>query len=283
MAKPSTASRLDAARVEHAATLHQIEEAEAARNSALLADDDALARKVAVRIDGLRQLARDRADKVALLEEQAEKESIAQRAKEKAGLISRIEDRLARRNEAVADLQRLLGEARVALRNVAELSNQIDAAWPWQGHDRQALILPVEYIITATRHEIFRTSEPSGSLRTAPNLPGGKSPALTLINQPEKVPELTAVFREAAELASSIMKTGKSTSGKIHEGIPDVFLKEKPPLSSQEQKLSELLRRQAQLANDMSPSGEKAYSACVGEIAVLQGEIEAAKQGAAAT
>jgi hypothetical protein len=282
MAKPNTKDRLDAARFELDATTRQIAEAETARNAALLADDDKLAAKVATQIDGLRQAARGHADKVALLESQVEKEAIERRAKEKAGLISRIEDRLERRNAAVADLQRLLGEARAALQTVAELSNQIDAAWPWQGHDRQALILPVEYIITATRHEIFRTSEPSLGHKTAPNLPGGRSPALNLIGQPEKVPEMTAVFREASNLAVSIMNTGKSTSGKVHEGIPDVFLKEKPPLSSQEQRLSELLRTQSELANDVSPAGEKAYRECVDKIAALQGEIEAARQEAAA-
>ena len=248
----------------------------------MLADDDKLAARVLTQIDGLRSAARGHEDKVKLLQAQVERETIERRAKEKAGLISRIEDRLRRRNAAVADLQRLLGEAKTALHAVADLSNQIDAAWPWQGHDRQALVLPVEYIITATRHEIFRISEPSLGHKTAPNLPGGKSPALTLIGQPEKVPEMTAVFREAAELASSIMKTGRSTSGRIHEGIPDVFLKEKPPLSSQEQKLSELLRQQSELANDASPAGEKAYSACVASISALTAEIEAARQEAAA-
>jgi hypothetical protein len=284
MAKPTTANRFDAARGELEAANRQLAELEAARNRALLADDDKVAAKLAGQIDDLHRLIRGHRDKIDLLEAEAERETNERRAKERAGLIERVEHKLGERAQAVAELQAAIAKADQLLQTIVEQSRAIDAAWPFAPHDRLACILPSEHIVSAIRNEIFRISRPQLFGRegaVAPiNLPGGKSPRLEWAGTPDRVPEISARFREASACASTIMRTGKSTSGATiapaEAGVPVFALRDPPPLGPAEQKLSQLLRQQAQLANDVTPAGEAAYSACVREIA----EIEAARNGA---
>jgi hypothetical protein len=292
MAKPNTAARLDAARAEHAATLRQIEEATAARNSALLADDDGLAARVAAQIDVFRQAARGRADKIVLLESALADEENARRVREKSALIGRVEKKLAERDAIAAELQAVITKADALYRDLISKSKEADALWPFPGHDRAVVLLPAESIVTAVRNEIFRHSRPPPTGQqgtfTAPNFPGGQSPTLQLLGTPEKTQPLVNKFREGTAVASRIMREGKSTSGKpaagpvFADGVPDFMRAEPPPRSAAQERLGQLLADQARLANDISPDGEAKYQRVVAEIATLQGEIEAAKNGVAA-
>jgi hypothetical protein len=292
MAKPSTKDRLAAARFEHAATMRQLQEADAARNSALLVDDDKLAARVLTQIDGLRQAARGHADKIALLESALAEEENERRVREKAALIGRVEKKLAERDAIATELQATIAKADVLYRDLIRKSREADAGWPFPAHDRAVILLPAESIVSAVRHEIFRHARPQPTGREGvfvePNFPGGQSPTLQLLGQPEKTPELVARFREGTAVASAIMRGGKSTSGKsaagpsFADGVPDFMRAEPPPRSAAEERLSRLLAEQARLAADVSPEGEARYQAAVSEIAKLQGEIDAARQEAAA-
>jgi predicted nucleic-acid-binding protein len=291
MAKSSIKDRLDAARIEHESTLHQIAEAEAARNSALLADDDKLAARVAAQIDGLRQAARGRADKITLLESALADEENARRVREKSALINRVEAKLAERDAIAAELQDTITRADKLYRDLVSKSREVDAGWPFPGHDRAVVLLPAESIVTAVRNEIFRHSRPPPTGQqgtfTVPNFPGGQSPTLQLLGTPEKTQPLVDKFREGTAVASRIMREGKSTSGKpaagpsFADGVPDFMRAEPPPRSAAQERLGQLLADQARLANDISPDGEAKYQRVVAEIATLQGEIEAARSAAA--
>jgi hypothetical protein len=232
-------------------------------------------------------------DRVALLEKELAKEEAEARAKKHQARIESTEAKIAERVEEVATLQRMIADAQAQLRKVVEISGEIDSKWVFEPHDRLALILPAEHIITATRNEIFRINTPSPTgtrgFTTAANLPGGKPPSLQVMGNPGAVPEMVTRFKEAQAAALQILRTGKSTASTdfrpiADDGVPAYALKDelKPPLSPNQTKLAELLRAQAAFANDISPEGERAYQEIVAAIAELQGEIdEAAKEAAA--
>src|SRR5262245_20605175 len=104
MAKPTAANRLDAARKELEATNSQLSELEAKRNSALLADDDRTAAKLAGQIDDLHRLARGHADKIRLLEGEAERAEKEARIRRREDHIRRVEKLLADRDAAGHEL-----------------------------------------------------------------------------------------------------------------------------------------------------------------------------------
>jgi hypothetical protein len=131
MAKPKTAARLDAARIEHAATLHQIEEATAARNSALLADDDKLAVKVATQIDNLRQLARGHGDKIKLLESELTREQAEAAAQRHEVHLREFEQTLAQADAAGDELQNAVAQLERSFRETIRLRELALSMWPF--------------------------------------------------------------------------------------------------------------------------------------------------------
>jgi hypothetical protein len=114
------------------------------------------------------------------------------------------------------------------------------------------------------------------------HFPGGKCPRLELVNAPENIKPLTAVCAEATALASNIMRTGRSTSYvapvAMDVAVPTNGQDEPQQRTESERMLGELLRRQATLAEDVSPAGEQEYQRVVAEIARVTGEIDAARR-----
>jgi hypothetical protein len=240
------------------------------------------------------ELARGEIDRLkiafASAEEKARAAEAERIAREKLGLIDRIEAKFGERDSAVAELADAVKQADALFRRVCSLSREVDSAWPWQPHDRVAIGLPPGSILQALRHEIFRVGgrphllggqdrDPEAGL----DYPGGISPKLELKGTPHLVRPMVDVFREAAECASGIMRTGRSTSGATisfttpEAGVPAALRKDPPPLTPAQQRLAELLRRQAELAAaDPSPENEAAYQDCVSQIADAQAGTGAA-------
>jgi hypothetical protein len=106
-------------------------ELESKRNAALLADDDRTAGKLLGEIEQQRRLIRGHHDKIGLLQAEAEREEVERVARERAGLISRIEKKISERNAAAAELTVGLEQAARALGKMVELGSAIAAAWPW--------------------------------------------------------------------------------------------------------------------------------------------------------
>jgi hypothetical protein len=104
--RPTTETRLKDAREAAAEAAGKIKELEARRADALLRDDDDGAAKLLAEIEKLRAYVRGSTDKIELLEAELRKETALRHAKEKDGLITRIETRLAAReaNTTLADL-----------------------------------------------------------------------------------------------------------------------------------------------------------------------------------
>jgi hypothetical protein len=284
MAKPTIANRLDVARAELAATSKQIAELEAARNSALLADDDRTAVKLAGQADDLRRLARGYEDKIGLLEAEAEREANERRVKEKLGLIERIERKLAERDAAAAELQTAIEQADKAFRKLINLARDVRAAWPWAAHDLSPALLADAAIVAAVKHELFRCGgRPAlGGGQDKPgstiNFPGGVSPRLELTGMPDRVTPLSAVAREASALASTVMRSGKSTGAIPVQVVNGNELAPRQRTAAEEQ-LAALHKRQAELAADPN-ADEAVYQSVVAEIAVAAAAVDAERTGA---
>jgi hypothetical protein len=287
MSRPKSATnRLEAARADHAATSSKLNELESARTAALLADQDGEAANLAAEIEQHRRLLQGFHDKINLLQEQVEKEAQARRAKQ-AALIERIEKILAERDAAGADLVEAIKKADAAFRKMIDAGQVAMGAWPWQSHDTHAALFTPSAITAATMHELYKTGarprlfggqdQPGAGL----HFPGGRCPDIRLTNLQDKIKSLTAVCAEASALASSIMRTGRSTSA-VEPVAIDVAVaangQDKPPQRTEaERKLGELLRRQAQLADDPS-ADEGEYQNVIAEIARTQTAIDAARK-----
>jgi hypothetical protein len=214
---PSAAARLDVARADHTAASGKLNELEAARHTALLADQDGEAANLAVEIEQYRRFLRGFQDKIKLLQEEVQKEEQARRAKEREELIARIEKKFADRDAASAELADAIKKADAAFRKMIDAGQAVLAAWPWQSHEHHAVLLSTGAITSATAHELYKIGarprrfggmdQPGDGL----NFPGGRCPDLRLTNLPEKIKPLTAVCAEASALASTIMRTGRST------------------------------------------------------------------------
>src|SRR5262245_15396323 len=97
-------NRLQATETALADATRQLADLEAARNKALLKDDDEAADKLLAKIEQQRRLVRGCQDKIALLKAEAEREENERRVREKEGLIKRIEAKLAQRDAAAVEL-----------------------------------------------------------------------------------------------------------------------------------------------------------------------------------
>jgi hypothetical protein len=222
-------------------------------------------------------------DRIRLLNIAAEQEAVARRAKEKASLIGRIEKKLADRDAAAQELQEHVKRCDTLFRKIVSLSRDADAGWPFQSHDRVALMLPAAAISTALTHEIFRVGarprrfggadrDPDAGL----DYPGAKCPRLDLANLPEQVTPFAAVIKDAGAYASSVMR-GKPTAPPVTTVAAPANDQTAPPERTEAQeRLSKLLARQFSLAN-AGPAAESEYMSVVAEVAAVSAEIAAAK------
>jgi hypothetical protein len=227
MAKPNTASRLDTARAEHADTLRQIEEATAARNSALLADDDKLAARVATQLDNLRQLARGHADKIVLLESALAREQAAAAAQRHEVHLREFEKTLAQADAAGDELQNAVAQLERSFRETIRLRELALSMWP---HGKSAhgdaasrspdgAALAAGAVATLLQHELHRvgTQAPLGGFpgeRVKVPLPGGVPARLTpLVDQKTKQPvalkPLGEILRQASKFAVETLRGNK--------------------------------------------------------------------------
>jgi hypothetical protein len=253
------------------------------RKERLLAGDNAVAiAKIDGEIAPLQQAAKTEADRIAVLQVEADREAAEQRAREHKALIGRIERKFAERDAAVVELAAAVKAADDAFRKVVRLGRDLTAAWAWMPHDAVACLLPPGSILTPLRHELFRVGSRPNLLggQVSPDagldFPGGQSPTLELRLAPSLVTPMVEVFAQASRCASEILHTGKSTSGRpvsaVVDGVPAFMLKDPPPLTPAQRHLGELQRKLSDLSRDVSPEGEQKYLAVVAELAAVEAE-----------
>jgi hypothetical protein len=217
--------------------------------------------------------------KLALVaaQERARQADAERVAKARAANIQRVEALLAKRDQVGAELAAAVKIVDEMFRSLLALGRDIAAAWPLGPHDGSSCILTPGSITRALQHEIFRVGSRPRMLGgqdepdALTHLPGGMSPTLEFINQPNKVVPLVDVLTLASQHFIEIMRTGKVTPNGTHTQI------EQRPRTDAEIRLSDLLKEQAALASD--PAGEERYQANLTEIAKITAEIEAEKAG----
>jgi hypothetical protein len=279
--KPNTETRLKEAREAAAEATAKIRELEAKRADALLRDDDDGAAKLLAEIERLRAFRSGLEDKAKLLEAEVRKETAQRHAREKEGLIGRIESRLAAREAVAAELVTVIGRANALMLELFESGHAIDCAFGWQGHDRKALLLLPDDLVAAFQHELYRqTAIPKlgGGQKEAPHagwkFPGAKPPRIEQTHQPKSIPPLVSVLQDASTYASNVMR-GRRTPTTTAPVVPVTAPEPREPTMAEGQ-LAGLLRRQSELAaiEHPTPEDDRAYGELVKQISQAQASIE---------
>jgi hypothetical protein len=285
--KPSTETRLKDAKEAAAEATGKIRELEGKRADALLRDDDDGATKVLAEIERLRLFVRNTEDKAALLQAELKKEETLRHARFNAGLIGRVETKLAAREATAEQIQAGIGHLNRLALELMEQSRAIDAAWGWSNSDRFGLALLRDGLLAAMAHELYRQSaipKFGGGQNEGPlagfQLPGSRPPRLDLVHQPKKIPSLVEVMRDASIFASDVMHGRRPSTATA----PTVLVAPQEPRerTAAEVEMAGLLKRQSELAAipNPSPEDDRAYADNTTAIAKLSAETEGAKADA---
>jgi hypothetical protein len=292
--RKSAASRIEAAQAAFTETNSRLAELTEQRDAALLDDDTAAAMKLGVEIANRTLEARAYGDKIRLLREEAAREEQARREKERAAQIGKIEAKIDQRDKAMDEVAAAIKQLATASERAINLNREVIAAWTWHAHDLPAALLTPPAIMAAISHEAYRLSyhpRRYGGMDTDPlagvMLPGSRCPRLEWMELPEKTKPLLEVVRDASEFAKRFLRTGKGSAAVDVASQPGTSSAAPMPTmnggepvqrSEAEQRLAGLLKQQLELAEDVTPAGEKAYALIVSEIARVQAEIDAARK-----
>jgi hypothetical protein len=218
---------------------------------------------------------------LASAEERARAVETERITKARAAQIERIEALAAERDQVGHELAAAVKILDEAFRKLIALAREITDALPLGAHDPAACLLSPGSITRALQHEIFRVGsrphllggqdEPDALI----NLPGGLSPAIELVNAPDRITPFVKALAQASQYLSQIMRTGAAAptnGGYVEQRV----------LSATEAKLADLHRRQADLASltALSADQEKEYAEIVAEVARASAAVEAEKAGA---
>jgi hypothetical protein len=286
-APPSASDRLASAQAALADVNRRISELVEQRGKLLLDDNDSEAIRLGSEIDALHQAAKAHEDKIRLLRAAAEQEAAERRAREREGLVTRIEDKLAARDAVGRELQDAVAAADRAFRKLIDLGNEAQQLWGWPESDIPACLLSSTAIAHALSGELYRVggrerygggqAEPHG-IHAGVNFPGAKPPRYELTHLREQITPFITVLQQASEHASNIMRGRRpSAQADVPVSAPASAINgvEVPHRSEAEARLAYLLRQQATLAEDVSPQGEEAYARCVHEIVEAQAAVSA--------
>jgi hypothetical protein len=295
MARKSVFTRLDATRLALADTTKQIVDLEAARNAALIDDDDALAAELLGKIEAAHALERGHADKIKLLEREVKDAKQAGIVKERAAFLRRFEkllcvdaDTLAGEIQDDLDTLHLKVRKLIEKREAARPAYAVNSAGARAGAQTfDGAALSAEAVMTLLSFEFYRISADPlqggrPGERRRPALPGAKSPRIELILQPNKIVPFATALKRASEFAVKTLRSEIKAPGEFRSepapagpnGSPA------PPrdCSEAEERMRALLEQQYKLSLDVSAEGEAAYLACVAETKILDGEIRAARE-----
>jgi hypothetical protein len=282
-------TRLAEARAALSDTSRQIGVLEAQRNAALLADDDPTAAKLYAELETLRGLARGHADKVALLEAEATREEAEAVVKRRADLVVRFEKKLAQADAEAVELQELIAQAEKKFRKIITLRTDARAAWPIADSNANATAGTAEgaalsggAVAKLLQFEFYRIGARPflggrpGEIKEQ-DFPGAVCPRNEWRGRPMDIMPFADALKQASAFAVSMMRgkldplaavppaaVSPPATSTIGESLPSG-----PVRSEVQERLAELLRKQAALADDLTPAGEQAYRAVVAEIAAL--------------
>jgi hypothetical protein len=281
--KKKAETRLADARAAQAEAVRRVAEVGAARSKAILDEDDAAARKLDAELEELQRDARIAAERVRLLEEEAQREEADAVVKRRADLTVRFEKKLAEADAEAAELQELIAQAEKKFRKIITLRTDARAAWPIGDSHANAAAGTAEgaalsggAVAKLLQFEFYRIGARPflggrpGEIKEQ-DWPGAVCPKNEWRGMPDKIMPFADALRQASRFAVDMMR------GKLDPltAVPPVTATTDEPTASgpvrseQQERIAELLKQQAILAADMSPEGEVKYQAVVAEIAAL--------------
>ena len=207
--------------------------------------------------------------------------------KRRADLVVRFEKKLAQADAEAVELQELLAQAEKKFRKIITLRSDARAAWPIGDSHANAVAgtaegaalsgAAVKRLLSWHLYRIgarpFLGGRP-GEIKEE-DFPGAACPRNEVRGRPLDITPFADALRAASKFAVDMMK------GKLDPltALPpaatgqSVQLNETaspgPVRSDQQERLAALLKKQAALAEDMTPAGEAAYQQVVAEIAAL--------------
>ena len=288
MAKKAATTLLSEAQQELVETNAKLSDTGRRRDQLLLANNDATGLDaIEGELANLQKASVRQADRIKLLEEQARQEEADAVLKRRKDHVARFTKKLADADQVADELQACVEQEDKLYRRLIQLREDARAAW-WGStpHENALGVSPDGAALSGIAikallmHEIYRVGArpfvggTAGELK-APDLPGGLCPDHRLLGQPHLIEPFGARVRKASQAAIDVMRGKIPESGTL-PSVPDTPPSsgnggETPdPLPTTDQaKLAALLKRQAQLAEDMTPEGEAKYQAVVAEIAAL--------------
>jgi hypothetical protein len=271
----------------------RLSDASARRDKLLqfFADDKALD-TIEAEITVLKRQHERQAARVKLFEQQVEQEQAAAALARRKEHVERFQKKLADADKVADELQACIENADKLFRKLITLREDARVSW-WgtSAHENALSVSPDGAALSGIAvkallmHEIYRVGArpfvggSPGELKQV-DLPGGQSPRHELLGQPDKIEPLGARMRRASKAAIDIMKA-KIPGGEVPDtpsvstppSAPPPSGNGAPPAPSgngEQPALAALLKRQQQLAEDMTPAGEAAYAEVVKQIAALQ-------------
>jgi hypothetical protein len=154
-----------------------------------------------------------------------------------------------------------------------DLGRRIDAAFPWPGSDRHALLLPREHGVEVVAHELHRQTynvRLGGGQQEHVNaglrFPNPKPPRLDMVDRPAAIPPLVEVLANASRYGGEIMHGVRSSI------MPKLASKPEPNRG-----LALLLERQNELASITNPTTaqEDEYNEIIKLISAVETETNA--------
>jgi hypothetical protein len=262
---------------ELAAISGSIVELEDRRAASLRAGDFAAVESVRTEIDRMQKRASDLAERLLLLERDAEAEAAVRAAKERKRHIADIDAKFLKpRLEAAREFSKHFAAAVESYRRLASLSNEaLTASGLSLPPAETAAGLNGFWVKLVTSHEMYRmgaaaieTGKPFTGA-SVPSLPPAAVPDLSFIGQPEKIRPLVEIVISANEYALQAMSGDRN----VRTGNIVSFAQQTARTANQE-KLAQLTKQQNMLAN--APScDEVEYARVVSEIAQVRDLVEA--------
>src|SRR5262249_13223039 len=144
-----------------------------------------------------------------LLEQQHEREEAERRAKRKQDLIQRLDLKFAARDKLGVELQATLETAERQFRQLLSIVGEIGAAWPFHESQLAPAMLTPSSSALAVAHDLHRVGARPfirAGLPQEQSFPGGKSPSINLIGQPEAVMPIAEALKRASDFARKVMR-----------------------------------------------------------------------------
>ena len=262
---------------ELADTQRRIEELRDKREAALLADDTNALDAIELTVSRLQRTAGRQQERLRLLQAQVQADEADAVNKRRAALRERFAKKLAEADQAAVELQETVARAVVLYRKIIDIRETARAAWPISDSHLNAAVGALEgaalsgsAVKALLSYEFYRQSADPYQFgvpgeRRQPSLPGAVSPRIDQQLNPSAIKPFADALKQASAFAIDAMRTKLDPLRAFGEPVASVDGER----TDKEQQLAALLKKQAELANDITPEGEAKYMAVVAELAKL--------------